>query len=764
MKIIIEGEKRSIFMKKFMKNVTTYVVGAAIIVTSFLTSLDYVGWKNEGISEVEAATTSTTPEEIQDAIKQLCIKMHKNHEYGYHYVRNWNIKFADYYSIWDATEKNEVAYEVSLNQNTLIQTVKDSDGYVEYIYEHSEDQFMDERVKAYERERAYCHEQLKGMSDLDKLIWLNEYLVDNVYYYNDESDITTHHFTSAFGYGYGVCSSYAEAIEKLLDQEGIGYEEVFSSNHVWIGVFIDGKEYHYDPTWDDTRGARHRYLLRNDEEWGKAPCTHEKWYRIKDDGLGTKIYTPVSTDTSFTDWYVHDVSGRMLYYEGKWYYASGNNIYKNDAYGTCEETVYEGISQSTLIGISNDVLTYSQGGKVKTIVLKETEANKAVSTCDHENIELKKAKSATCKFAGYTGDKYCKDCKIKLGNGTQIKVGEHTYGEEVVEKLATKKEGGYNFKTCSTCGFRSKIYTSRLTDSDAAEGKCIHENFKIEGKVTPTCEKDGFSGDKICADCGTLIIAGQEVKCTGHIWKSADGEEKCMLCGETKEKESTTTENITSESVSTETEKETEKEAEPTTEQQLKISKVNNFKVEKNASNSVKLTWKKNTRASGYEIGIYTNKKWSKLKNVSSKTTTLNVTKLKAATPYKFRIMGYIKNDSTTKYSAYTYCNTTTLPAKMNTPKVVRSGNKVWIRWKRVKCGGYQIVYSKTKNSRKVTRVNISSSRKTSYKTGRLKKGNTYYVKIRAYVVINGKKVYGKYSGVRRFIFPVTFTYGGNSV
>ena len=124
---------------------------------------------------------------------------------------------------------------------------------------------------------------------------------------------------------------------------------------------------------------------------------------------------------------------------------------------------------------------------------------------------------------------------------------------------------------------------------------------------------------------------------------------------------------------------------------------------------------------------------------------------MKAATPYKFRIRGYIKNDSTTKYSAYTYCNTTTLPAKMNTPKVVRSGNKVLIRWKRVKCGGYQIVYSKTKNSRKVTRVNISSSRKTSYKTGRLKKGNTYYVKIRAYVVINGKKVYGKYSGVRRF-------------
>ena len=308
------------------------MVGAAIIVTSFLTSLDYVGWKNEGISEVEAATTSTTPEEIQDAIKQLCIKMHKNHEYGYHYVRNWNIKFADYYSIWDATEKNEVAYEVSLNQNTLIQTVKDSDGYVEYIYEHSEDQFMDERVKAYERERAYCHEQLKGMSDLDKLIWLNEYLVDNVYYYNDESDITTHHFTSAFGYGYGVCSSYAEAIEKLLDQEGIGYEEVFSSNHVWIGVFIDGKEYHYDPTWDDTvahRYGTHYFLVRNDDEFENTLSRKHEHGVIGTTFLDQTSGT-ISTSTKYTDWYVHDVWNRMYYYDGYWYYVFNNEIRKNN--------------------------------------------------------------------------------------------------------------------------------------------------------------------------------------------------------------------------------------------------------------------------------------------------------------------------------------------------------------------------------------------------------------------------------------------------
>ena len=914
-------------MRKIFKRLTALALGATVFATSLFAEADYVGTGYAGANYagtiVAEAATSTAPDEIKEAIRQLCLHMYKNHEYGYHYVRNWNIKFQDYYEIWHAAEE-EVEYERNLNVNTVVQSVRDSDGYIEYIYVYSEDQFMQERAAAVEAAKAYCHEQLKGMGDLDKLIWLNEYIVDNTYYYNDPDDVTRHHYTSVFGYGHGVCSAYAEAMECLLVQENIPVEEVFSSNHEWLGVTIDGKEYHYDPTWDDTRGVRHRYLLRNDDEWGKSPCTHQTWFRYKNDGLGTKITTPVSTSTDFVDWYVHDVSGRMLYHDGKWYYANGKSIYKNDAYGNCEEEVYTGTSNVTLVGITNDVLSYTQSGQVKTIILKETAANGNVAACSHSNTELRGVKEANCKFAGYTGDKYCTDCGIKMSNGQQVKISEHQYGEAVPVKLSTKNDYGYDLSTCSVCGYVKKTNKAKLKDADAADGACIHANTEYVGKVIPTCVKDGFTGKTVCSDCGAVIYAGEEVKCTGHIWKKQDGSttvEKCMLCDATKGEETTTEKQTTTQQTTsqkqtttqqttsqkqttaqqttsqkqttaqqttsqkqttaqqtttkstsqtttqretvqpqtttkstsqtttsekettkstgqtTTSEKETTKSAgqtttaekqttskgettaqqtttkstsqttsqrettsekattdkqtttsekattdkqtttseKATTDKQTttsgktpekettkseeittkpngeeKVSKIKSFVVNKTNKNSVKLKWKKNTKVKGYEVSIYKNKKWTKLKNVSAKTTTLNVKKLKSGTYYRFRIRGYVRAGNNTTYGAYTYCSTMTVPDKMSTPKVSKSGKKTVIKWKKENCSGYQIVYSKTKSFKKAGRVNVYGNKKTSYKTGKLKKKTTYYVKIRAFTKVKGKKVYGKYSGVRK--------------
>ena len=62
---------------------------------------------------------------------------------------------------------------------------------------------------------------------------------------------------------------------------------------------------------------------------------------------------------------------------------------------------------------------------------------------------------------------------------------------------------------------------------------------------------------------------------------------------------------------------------------------------------------------------------------------------------------------------------------------------------------GYEISYSTDKKFKKaVTRKNTT---KTSYTISKLKKGKTYYVRIRAYKVDStGKKVYGKYTSVKK--------------
>ena len=56
---------------------------------------------------------------------------------------------------------------------------------------------------------------------------------------------------------------------------------------------------------------------------------------------------------------------------------------------------------------------------------------------------------------------------------------------------------------------------------------------------------------------------------------------------------------------------------------------------------------------------------------------------------------------------------------------------------------GYQIRYA-TKKNFKGSKAKLT--KKTTYNLKKLKKGKTYYIKVRAYKTSNGKKVYGKYS------------------
>lgn len=92
------------------------------------------------------------------------------------------------------------------------------------------------------------------------------------------------------------------------------------------------------------------------------------------------------------------------------------------------------------------------------------------------------------------------------------------------------------------------------------------------------------------------------------------------------------------------------------------------------------------------------------------------------------------------------------LPKKVMTkkpkaPKVkvkVKKG-KVTITWCKVShVSGYNVRISKSIKKNSYYTIKTVKSRKY-VKTG-LKKGKTYYIKVRAYKVVNGKKIYGKYS------------------
>ena len=90
---------------------------------------------------------------------------------------------------------------------------------------------------------------------------------------------------------------------------------------------------------------------------------------------------------------------------------------------------------------------------------------------------------------------------------------------------------------------------------------------------------------------------------------------------------------------------------------------------------------------------------------------------------------------------------------KVNLKSVSSARKKHTIKasWdKKSGANGYQIYYSRNKNFKKVSAKKIvKGGKKTSYVGKNFTKGKKYYVKVRAYKNVNGRKVYGKWSNVK---------------
>ena len=91
----------------------------------------------------------------------------------------------------------------------------------------------------------------------EKIKIIHDYIIDNAEYdklkYNDRND-TTYKSNTAYGVliqGYGTCNGYADAMAIFLDKLNIINYKISNDEHIWNLVYLDGKWYHLDLTWDD---------------------------------------------------------------------------------------------------------------------------------------------------------------------------------------------------------------------------------------------------------------------------------------------------------------------------------------------------------------------------------------------------------------------------------------------------------------------------------------------------------------------------------
>ena len=159
-------------------------------------------------------------------------------------------------------------------------------------------------------------------SDVEKVVFLHEYVCSN-FTYDDSYEIADAY--EMLLHGRGVCQGYTLLLNKLLTKLGIPCESVFSNaaNHVWNEVFINGKWYHLDATWNDDLDdytyddfAYHDHLLASTSQLlSLEPIRSDMQYRY------------ACTDTTYDKTALQKVTSEIVFLDGDWYGAA-DKIYR----------------------------------------------------------------------------------------------------------------------------------------------------------------------------------------------------------------------------------------------------------------------------------------------------------------------------------------------------------------------------------------------------------------------------------------------------
>ena len=183
----------------------------------------------------------------------------------------------------------------------------------------------------------------------------------------------------------------------------------------------------------------------------------------------------------------------------------------------------------------------------------------------------------------------------------------------------------------------------------------------------------------------------------------------------------------------------------------ISVSKPKSVKVSSNTTTSVKLSWKKVSKANGYYIYRSTKKTsgFKKIKTITKgSTVTFTNKKLSAGKTYYYRVIAYQNYNGKkceSSYSQITACTKPKVPKKVTLKKASKTSLKITAS-KVSGANGYQIYFSTKKKS---GFKKAYSGSKLTYTKKSLKKGKTYFVKVRAYKSVGGKKYYGAYSSVK---------------
>ena len=299
---------------------------------------------------------------------------------------------------------------------------------------------------------------------------------------------------------------------------------------------------------------------------------------------------------------------------------------------------------------------------------------------------------------------------IGLYCGTVEKQGKgHTFSDWTITKQPTCTEDGEETRICSDCG---NIETKVIP----ANGHTI----VIDKAIAATCTSTGKTEGSHCSVCGTVIEAQQIIPLSSHkssnwivdkpaaIGVKGSKHKECTVCGkvlETAEIPALSKQNISSATVTL-----------------SKSTYVYDGKAKK-PSVTVKLGSKTLKNGTDYTVSYSNNK------NIGTATV---------------KIVG--KGDYTGTIGKTFKIS----PVKMSISKLRAKSKAFKASWaKNDQATGYEIQYGTDSKFKSAKKVAITKKTTTAKTITKLKASKKYFVRMRIYTTVNGKKYYGAWSAVK---------------
>ena len=324
-------------------------------------------------------------------------------------------------------------------------------------------------------------------------------------------------------------------------------------------------------------------------------------------------------------------------------------------------------------------------------------------------------------------------------------VHEHSWDAGKVTTEATCTTDGVKTYTCSVC-------KTIKTETIKATG---HKETEIRNAVEATCQQEGYTGDKVCKTCGTVLEKGTTIVKKDHSWDAGkvtteatcttDGVKTytCSVCKTTKTETIKATGHKMGEwktVTAATTQKEGKQERTCTACDYKETKSIPKLPVKKG---TFKVTPSKtavtyNGKAQKPSVTVYAGNK-----KLSSKYYTVSYRNNTAVGTATITVTG--KGN----YQNYSGKTTFRINLQKTTLFALKSSRKGELQatWKKTSGNtGYQIQYA---TNAKFSGAKVKNTTRTNYTIKGLKSKGRYYVRVRTYKKVGGKYWYSGWSNVR---------------